>query len=753
MARAKADNTSVVEPFTVEKVRVPVDLCDQNPYQPRTIFDDDFLAQLGASIKANGLDKTPTARLLDGRYQIAEGGQRLMAYQRLAVTDREYFMIPLEMKDYDDLEMALAAMRENKDRKDLTPFEEARWYKMMVDTFPKMTVTKLGEHVGLNKSTISYAISTVGLPEEVLSKCEEVGVSLGAARELLCLQGKEHSHPEVMLRVIATMAEQGTFTRQATIDILGRAFQSEYSMKNLEGEWRTLQKNQWGGTHFNPDIFMREHKEHTHNIPGQSPATCDHETWERMQAEADKRSTQRKTRQAKPLSTAEALARPAPEPVPELPDEPKPEDVPHAGDDVAAGLIMAVNTMDALVTCVVGTCRVHPEDVDIEGLDEDDTPLSRMMHHVAGAHDFAYEDLEASRVFDQGDGMVTFSLQDGREWLRVKFEQYRTPAAQRPEPEPEPEVRLTMEQLTRLLPKPTDGPVVAKKWLPEGFDFAAQQKALKDIREFIDEGGDVSVVPDKFKKELALALGSRAGIHESGSRSYDSYKDLTPSNLGEVTSPRECVEKCTWGMCLTSGRTYGEGGTFKATEGDPTSQAFQMTCLNMGCFRSKQRVKTAAKRTEGDTNIGIENTALDLAAREMVARGSVDLGEKECLLLLEMMSKGSFYSANSMVGWSRIMAKYMGLEDEQAKGASWATLRTAIHGRSLEDNRYLFSVMLLERNRSHEKPVNWKPELYGRLDALGLGHVKESAESGEPQEGTPAPKRRRGRPKKETAKA
>lgn len=753
MARAKTDNTSVVEPFTVEKVRVPVDLCDQNPYQPRTIFDDDFLAQLGASIKANGLDKTPTAREVDGRYQIAEGGQRLMAYQRLAVTDREYFMIPLEMKDYDDLEMALAAMRENKDRKDLTPFEEARWYKMMVDTFPNMTVTKLGEHVGLNKSTISYAISTVGLPEEVLSKCEEVGVSLGAARELLCLQGKEHSHPEVMLEVIAAMVERGSFTRQATIDILGGAFQSEWSMKNLEGEWRTLQKNQWGGTHFNPDIFMREHKEHTHNIPGQSPATCDHETWERMQAEADKRSTQRKTRQAKPLSTAEALARPAPEPVPELPDEPRPEDVPHADDDVAEGLIMAVNTMNALVTCVVGTCRVKAEDLEWEGSDEDDTVLNKMMHHAQNEHDFTTEQLEASKIFDQGDGIVTFSLAEGAEWLRVKFEQYRTPAAQRPEPEPEPEVRLTMEQLTRLLPKPTEAPVVARKWLPEGFDFVAQQKALKDIREFIDEGGDVSVVPDKFKKELALALGSRAGIHDSGSRSYDSYKDLTPSNLSDVTSPRECVEKCTWGMCLTSGRTYGEGGTFKATEGDPTSQDFQMTCLNMGCFRSKQRVKTAAKRKEGETNIGIENTALDLAAREMVARGSVDLGEAECLLLLEMLSKGSFYDQMTMTRWSPILARRLQLSDEQVKEASWATLQKAIKGCSLEDKRYLFAAMVLERHRSHTKPVNWTPELYGRLDGLGLGHVKESAESGEPQEGTLAPKRRRGRPKKETAKA
>ncbi len=186
---------------------ISLDLIEPNPWQPRLTFEPETIRMLAASIKESALQQYPAGRALaDGKVQLAFGEQRLRAFQQLAAEDASYSEMPILIREYSDQEMAIAAMEENRSRKDLTPIEEAKAWKRMMDEF-NLGPTELGQTFKLDKSTISYAVHVLDLPEAVLAKAEEMGMALGAMRELLCLQGADHAHEEAMLYILGEIDE------------------------------------------------------------------------------------------------------------------------------------------------------------------------------------------------------------------------------------------------------------------------------------------------------------------------------------------------------------------------------------------------------------------------------------------------------------------------------------------------------------------------------------------------------------------
>ena len=91
---------------TADILRIPVDLIEPNPYQPRMSFDQEALEELAESIRSLGLIQPITVRRkTDGRYQIISGERRFRAC-RLAGLD----MVPAYIRDTNDqgmLEMAI----------------------------------------------------------------------------------------------------------------------------------------------------------------------------------------------------------------------------------------------------------------------------------------------------------------------------------------------------------------------------------------------------------------------------------------------------------------------------------------------------------------------------------------------------------------------------------------------------------------------------------------------------------------------
>ena len=60
-------------------VEIEIDLIDRNPYQPRTVFNEEELTELANSIKQQGLIQPIVLRKVGDRYQIISGERRTRA--------------------------------------------------------------------------------------------------------------------------------------------------------------------------------------------------------------------------------------------------------------------------------------------------------------------------------------------------------------------------------------------------------------------------------------------------------------------------------------------------------------------------------------------------------------------------------------------------------------------------------------------------------------------------------------------------
>ncbi|MDQ4081165.1 MAG: ParB/RepB/Spo0J family partition protein [Gemmatimonadota bacterium] len=163
--------------------RVPVGLIRPNPYQPRKEFRPEELAELQASLDANGLLQPIVVRPAGANsYELIAGERRLRAATQLGWTD-----IPVVVRDIDDRTLLTLALVENLQRADLNAVEEAEGYQRLIDDFG-LTQQRVAELVGKDRSTIANTLRVLQLPESVQKMVRDGQLSLGHARALLTLE-------------------------------------------------------------------------------------------------------------------------------------------------------------------------------------------------------------------------------------------------------------------------------------------------------------------------------------------------------------------------------------------------------------------------------------------------------------------------------------------------------------------------------------------------------------------------------------
>ena len=116
-------------------LEVDVDRIIPNPWQPRQGEDPAVVAELAASIKKNGLMQIPSARRVNGHYQLAFGHTRLAAFKLNGETS-----MPLFERELTDLQMFEMGVSENIKRRDLNPIEEAEAMRRYMADFDKNSV-------------------------------------------------------------------------------------------------------------------------------------------------------------------------------------------------------------------------------------------------------------------------------------------------------------------------------------------------------------------------------------------------------------------------------------------------------------------------------------------------------------------------------------------------------------------------------------------------------------------------------------
>jgi len=160
--------------------RIPVELIDPNPDQPRRRFDEDALAALAGSVRERGVVQPVLVRPLPGgRYQLVAGERRWRA-AALA----EQAEVPAIVRHHDDATSLEVALVENVARQDLNPVEEARACAALVEEL-SLTKGEVGRRIGRSRVAVSNLIRLLDLPDEALGLLESGRLSEGHGRALL----------------------------------------------------------------------------------------------------------------------------------------------------------------------------------------------------------------------------------------------------------------------------------------------------------------------------------------------------------------------------------------------------------------------------------------------------------------------------------------------------------------------------------------------------------------------------------------
>jgi ParB/RepB/Spo0J family partition protein len=175
LSSENAGRSTGVKVLSIERI-------ESNPGQPRTVFDEDALRELAASIKEHGVLQPILVRPLgDNRYQLIAGERRWRATREAGIAT-----IPALVEDIDDDTALEISIIENLQREDLSPLEEATMYDRMVRDHG-YSIRKLADKLGKDKGYLENRLRLADAPEEI--------------RELVSLRKDTVSHAYELLKV------------------------------------------------------------------------------------------------------------------------------------------------------------------------------------------------------------------------------------------------------------------------------------------------------------------------------------------------------------------------------------------------------------------------------------------------------------------------------------------------------------------------------------------------------------------------
>ena len=164
-------------------LELPIGSVTPNPRQPRSVFDEDALDELVASIQEVGLLQPVVVREVGpGRFELVMGERRWRASQRAGLTE-----IPAIVRDTTDDDLLRDALMENLHREQLNPLEEAAAYQQLLDDFGA-THEELARRIGRSRPHISNTLRLLNLSPGVQRRVAAGVLTAGHARALLSVE-------------------------------------------------------------------------------------------------------------------------------------------------------------------------------------------------------------------------------------------------------------------------------------------------------------------------------------------------------------------------------------------------------------------------------------------------------------------------------------------------------------------------------------------------------------------------------------
>ncbi len=164
---------------------ISIEAISSNPYQARTVWDEQELADLAESIRANGVIQPIIVRPAESGYQLIAGERRFRAAQLASLTT-----IPALIRQATDQQLLELALIENIHRTDLNPLERAKAYQNYFNTF-SLTQTEAAQRLGEDRSVIANYLRLLDLPDEIKQMLVHRQLNMGHARAILALPTDE----------------------------------------------------------------------------------------------------------------------------------------------------------------------------------------------------------------------------------------------------------------------------------------------------------------------------------------------------------------------------------------------------------------------------------------------------------------------------------------------------------------------------------------------------------------------------------
>jgi len=211
-ARVNADKNSLIN----------IDNIEANPYQPRTIFEENALDELAQSIKNYGIITPITVRRLEnGRYQLISGERRLRACKIAGMKE-----IPAFVRTANDEISTQMALVENIQREDLNALEIAVSFQRLIDEF-NFTQDQLSEKVGKNRSTIANYLRLLNLYKKAQIAVRDNLISMGHARAIVAVDDEILQN-----KMVQQIIEEGLSVRQ-TEDLIKKQNENKIKAKPI----------------------------------------------------------------------------------------------------------------------------------------------------------------------------------------------------------------------------------------------------------------------------------------------------------------------------------------------------------------------------------------------------------------------------------------------------------------------------------------------------------------------------------------
>lgn len=201
---AQAKETGLAEVTGARLRDIPVGQISPNPRQPRSVFDEEAMAELVHSIKEIGLLQPIVVRQTGPEaYELIMGERRWRAHQKAGLD-----AITAVVRETTDEDLLRDALLENLHRSELNPLEEAAAYQQLLEDFG-CTQEELSERIGRSRPQITNTIRLLKLPPAVQRRVAAGVLSAGHARALLAVP-----NPELQDRLASRVVAEGISVRQ-----------------------------------------------------------------------------------------------------------------------------------------------------------------------------------------------------------------------------------------------------------------------------------------------------------------------------------------------------------------------------------------------------------------------------------------------------------------------------------------------------------------------------------------------------------